>query len=186
MITGRHGQPPIACHLTRWCRSARDATGFRSTYVLLVRIAGVLRFGLPAVVLAAVTACGSTEGPPSATGTDAAVPSYEAPADAPGFCAQFASMSELNRLPVSIGTLAAGTDVEARTQVSGVVRELRAVLAGVRAEAGHGDLATALDGLVQALAQVGDGPLTARVRGEVTAALEQVDVQAQPACGFPA
>jgi len=114
------------------------------------------------------------------------VPSYEAPADAPDFCSRLASVAELGRLPVSIGTLAAGRDVEARAQVSGVVRELRGVLADVRSEGGHAGLVAALDGLVHALGEVGDGPLPDPVRGAVTAGLEQVDVQAQPTCGFPA
>lgn len=114
------------------------------------------------------------------------MPSYEAPADAPDFCSRLASVAELGRLPVSIGTLAAGRDVEARAQVSGVVRELRGVLADVRSEGGHAGLVAALDGLVHALGEVGDGPLPDPVRGAVTAGLEQVDVQAQPTCGFPA
>ena len=114
------------------------------------------------------------------------MPSYEAPAGAPDFCSRLASVAELGRLPVSIGTLAAGRDVEARAQVSGVVRELRGVLAEVRSEGGHAGLVAALDGLVHALGEVGDGPLPDPVRGAVAAGLEQVDVQAQPTCGFPA
>lgn len=110
---------------------------------------------------------------------------YEAPAGAPDFCNRLAALTELDRLPVSIGTLAAGTDVEARTQVSGAMRELRVALSGVRSEGGHDGLAAALDRLVLALGQVGDGPLPDPVRGEVTAGLEQVAVEAQPACGFP-
>ena len=67
-----------------------------------------------------------------------------------------------------------------------MVRELRSVLADVRSEGGHVGLVTALDGLVHALGEVGDGPLPDPVRGAVTAGLERVDVQAQPTCGFPA
>lgn len=140
---------------------------------------------MPTVVLAAVAACASADEPPLAEGTEARASSYEAPADAPTFCSRLASLSELRRLPLSIGTLAAGKDVESRTQVSGVVAELRGVLAVVRSEDGHDGLVTALDGLVRALGQVGDGPLPERVRVAVTAGLEQVDVQAQPTCGFP-
>ena len=151
-----------------------------------MRIADAVRLGVPAVLLAAVSACVSGGGQAPARGPNASVPSYEAPADAPDFCSRLASLDGLGRLPVSIGTLAAGKDVEARAQVSAVVRELRGVLADVRSEGGHGDLVTALDGLVQALGEVGDGPLPDPVRGAVTAGLEQVDVQAQPTCGFPA
>jgi hypothetical protein len=151
-----------------------------------VGIVGTVRLGVPAVLLAAVTACASGGGQAPAPGAAAAVPSYEAPAGAPDFCSRLASLVELGRLPVSIGTLAAGKDVEARAQVSGVVRELRGVLADVRSEGGHGGLVTALGGLVHALGEVGDGPLPDPLRGAVTAGLEQVDLQAQPTCGFPA
>jgi len=152
-----------------------------------VRIAGPVRLGVPATVLAAVlAACTSADGPPPVRQADVAVPSYEAPAGAPAFCSRLASSEDLGRLPVSIGLLASGEDVESRTQISGVVAELRGVLAEVRTEGGHGRLVTALDGLVQALAQVGDGPLSQPALGAVTAGLEQVGVQAQPTCGFPA
>jgi hypothetical protein len=150
-----------------------------------VRITGAVRLGVPAVVLAALTACMSSEesGPP--VDADVALPAYEAPGGAPGFCTRLASLEELDRLPVSIGTLAARTDVEARTQVTSAARELLAVLSDVRTEGGHDGLATALEDLVGALGEVGGGPLTDRVRSAVTAGLEQVGVQAQPACGFP-
>jgi hypothetical protein len=151
-----------------------------------MRNAGAARLGILAVLLLAATACTSGDVSEPARATAAAVPSYEAPAGAPAFCSRLASLAELGRLPVSIGTLAAGTDVEARAQVSVVVRELRGVLTDVRSEGGHGGLVTALDGLVQALGEVGHGPLVDPVRGAVAAGLQQVDVQAQPTCGFPA
>jgi hypothetical protein len=185
-VTGCHRRRPIDCHPTRYGRSPGGGNGFGATYVLPVRIAGAVRLGVPAVLLAAVTACASGEDPAPARGAGASTPSYEAPAGAPDFCSRLASLDELGRLPVSIGTLAAGKDVEARAQVSGVVRELRGVLADVRSEGGHGGLVTALDDLVHALGAVGDGPLPDPVRDSVTTGLEQVDVQAQPTCGFPA
>jgi hypothetical protein len=151
-----------------------------------VRFADACRLGVPAVLLAALTACASGGGPAAVREAAAAAPSYEAPAGAPDFCSRLATLAELDRLPVSIGTLAAGKDVEARAQVSGVVRELRGVLADVRSEGGHDGLVTALDDLVHALGEVGNGPLPDPVRVAVTAGLEQVDVQAQPTCGFPA
>lgn len=148
-------------------------------------ITGAVSLGVPAVVLAALTACMSSEesGPP--VDPDVALPAYEAPGGAPGFCTRLASLEELDRLPVSMGTLTARTDVEARTQVTSAARELLAVLSDVRTEGGHDGLATALEDLVGALGEVGSGPLTDRVRGAVAAGLEQVGVQAQPACGFP-
>ena len=136
-----------------------------------------------AVLLLAATAC-SSEGDPAPA--RAAASSYEAPAGAPAFCSRLASLAELGRLPASMGTLTAGEDLEARAQVAVLVRELRGVLADVRSEGGYGDLVTALDGLVHALDDVGDGPLPVPERGAVTAGLDQVDVQAQPTCRFPA
>lgn len=184
-MTGCHRRPPIACHPTRWSRSAGAGISFLATYFLPVRIALALRLGLPAVALAAVTACASADGPSSTTVVDAAVASYEAPAGAPAFCARLASLEELGRLPVSIGTLAAGTDVESYLQVSDAVREMRDARSDVRPGGGHDGLVSALDDVVEALEQVADGPLTDPVRVAVTAGLEQLDAQAQRACGFP-
>ncbi len=149
--------------------------------------AGVGRLGVPALLLAALVACGPDQDarPRTADTVGAAVPSYAAPDGAPGFCARLASGEELARLPVSIGLLVAGTDVEARAQIGRVMRELRGVLADVREEGGHDGLDTALDGLVRSLGSVVVGPLTDAVRGSVTAGLQQVGAQAQPACGFP-
>ncbi|MDT0278308.1 hypothetical protein [Blastococcus goldschmidtiae] len=150
-----------------------------------MRIAGAVRLGMSAVVLAAASACVSSEDPRPPVDAAGALPAYEAPGGTPAFCHRLASLEELGRLPVSIGTLAAGTDVEARTQVTSAARELLAVLSDVRTEGGHDGLATALEGLVGALGEVGNGPLTDPVRGAVTAGLAQVGTQAQPACGFP-
>lgn len=150
-----------------------------------MRIAGAGRLGVPALLLAAVAACGSVDDARPAAAADAAVPSYEAPAGAPEFCARLASLDELGRLPESLGTLLTGADVEARTQVSQAVGELREVLSEVRENGGHDQLETALDELVQALGAVVDGPLTAAVGDSVSAGLAQVGEQAQPPCGFP-
>lgn len=152
-----------------------------------MRIAGAGRLGVPALLLAAVAACGPADDarPAAAAAEAAAAPSYEAPAGAPGFCARLASLGELGGLPASIGTLLAGADVEARTQVSRAVGELREVLSEVRDEGGHDQLETALDDLVRALGAAVDGPLTASVGGSVSAGLAQVGERAQPPCGFP-
>jgi hypothetical protein len=150
-----------------------------------VPITGVGRLGVSALLLAAVAACGPADDPRPA-GAAAAAPSYEAPDDAPGFCTRLAAVGGLERLPASMGALLGGTDVEARTQVSRVVRDLRAVLAGVHDEGGHEEVATALEDLVRALGSVVDRPFTGPVADAVSAALGQVGAQAQPACGFPA
>jgi hypothetical protein len=150
-----------------------------------VRIAGAGRLGVPALLLAAVAACGPADDARPAAATDAAVPSYEPPDGAPGFCTRLAAVDELGRLPESLGMLLTGADVEARTQVSQAVGELREVLAEVRENGGHEQLATALDDLVRALGSAVDGPLTAAVGASVSAGLAQVGEQAQPPCGFP-
>jgi hypothetical protein len=150
-----------------------------------VRIAAVARLGVPVLVLAAVAACGPGEDASRRADADGALPAYEAPEDAPGFCSRLASVSELDRLPLSVGMLTAGADVEARTQISQVIRELRAVLTDVRADGGHAALSNALDDLVRALGSVVDGPLTDPVRAAVSAGLQQVGAEAQPTCGFP-
>ena len=150
-----------------------------------MRIAGALRLGVLAFVLAPATACMSADDAAPTTDSDVAVPSYELPAGAPRFCTRLAASVEVSRLPTSIGTLAAGTDARARTQVSGAMRELLAVLSDVRADGEHDELATALDDLVRDLGDIGDGPLTDERRDSVAAALQAVDAQAQPTCGFP-
>lgn len=143
------------------------------------------RLGVAALVLAAVAACGPPDDARPGADADAAVPSYAPPEGAPGFCTRLASAGELRRLPTSIGTLVAGPDVEARTQLSQAMRELRTVLADVRAEGGSDGLAAALEELADALGAVVVGPLTEPVRISLSAGLAQVGALAQPACGFP-
>lgn len=140
---------------------------------------------MSALLLAAVAACGPAEDARPA-GATAAVPSYEAPDGAPGFCTRLAEVGGLDRLPASVGELLDGPDVEARTQVSQVVRDLRTVLADVRDEGGHEEVATALEDLVEGLGAAVDGPLTGPVADAVTGGLRQVGALTQPACGFPA
>lgn len=144
---------------------------------------GVARLGVPALVLAALAACGPDDARPA--GATAAVPSYAAPEGAPGFCTRLAHVGGLDRLPASMGELLDGPDVEARTQVSQVVRGLRAVLSEVRDEGGHEEVATALEDLVDGLGAVVEGPLTRPVADAVTGGLRRVGALTQPACGFP-
>jgi hypothetical protein len=153
-------------------------------YLADVRNRAAACLGLPALALALVVGCGADDD--ARPDADSALPSYSAPDDAPSFCDELAATREVDALPASIGLLVAGPDVEARTQVSRAVRELRDVLAEVRDDGGHDDLSTALDGLIGSLGQVIDGDVTDPVQAAVTDALEQVGVTAQPACRFPA
>lgn len=150
-----------------------------------MRNRAVGRLGVPALLMIALLSCGRDDQATSASDDDVALPSYVAPDGAPGFCGRLASSGELSRLPASVGTLAAGTDVEARIQINRTLQELRDVLADVRSEVGQEQLATALDGLVGALWQVLDGALTDPVRDAVSDGLQQVGDRAQPVCGFP-
>lgn len=147
-----------------------------------MRSPGAVRLGLPALVLVALAACGSDDAPPAWAG---AVPSYVAPADAPHFCARLAAVGGLDRLPASMGSLLRGTDVEARTQVSRLARDLRTVLSEMRDEGGHAEVATALEDLVEGLGAVVEGPLTGPVADAVSGGLREVGALTQPACGFP-
>lgn len=140
---------------------------------------------MPALVLAALAACGPADDARPA-GPAAAVPSYMAPDDAPAFCTRLAGIRGLDRLPASMGALLSGTDVAARTLVSQVVRDLRTVLTDVRDEGGHEEVATALEDLVRGLGAVVEGPLTGPVADAVSGGLRRVGVLTQPACGFPA
>jgi hypothetical protein len=140
--------------------------------------------GISALLLA-LAGCTSDDAVAPAVDQDLAQPSYVAPDEAPAFCEKLASSAELTELPTSIGTLVAGPDIEARTQISQTVQELRGVLTDVRDENGHEDVATALDSLITALGQVVDGGVTDSLRAAVSAGLEQVGAQAQPLCGFP-
>lgn len=154
-------------------------------YVALVRNRAVGRLGVPALLVILLLSCGPEDEPTPAPDDDVALASYVPPDDAPGFCAGLAASGELLRLPASVGTLVAGPDVEARTQVSRAVQELRDVAADVRDDAGPEPLAEALEELVGALRQVLDGELTDPVRQAVIAGLEQVGDSAQQVCGFP-
>lgn len=141
------------------------------------------RLGVPVLVLAALAACGPDNARP--VDAAAAVPSYEAPDGAPDFCSRLAAVGGLDRLPASMGTLLDGPDVEARTQVTQLVRDLRTVLTDVQDEGGHEELAVSLEHLVQGLGAVVDGPLTGPVADAVSGGLREVGALTQPACGFP-
>jgi hypothetical protein len=141
--------------------------------------------GIPALLLAAVVGCTSADGARPAPGAGGAQPSYVVPDGAPGFCEQLASATELTELPTSIAVLVTGPDVEARTQVSKAIRELRAVLADARDVAGQEGVAAALDELVTVLTQLSGGVVTDAVRAAVSTGLEQVGAQTQPVCEFP-
>lgn len=150
-------------------------------------LTGAGRLDVPALVLLVLlglAACRPDDDTrPAARG--AALPAYDAPAGTPDFCARLAGIGGLSRLPVSIGTLVSRVDVEARTQVSQVLRELRGVLSDVRDDGGAEELEAALDELVQTLGAAVDGPTTPPVGDAVSAALQEVGAQAQPSCGFP-
>ncbi|MBN1091769.1 hypothetical protein JKP75_03780 [Blastococcus sp. TML/M2B] len=147
-----------------------------------MQLLGPRRLGAALLVLAAAVACGPDD---DVRPADAALPSYEAPEDAPEFCTRLAGVGGLDRLPVSLGALLGGPDVEARTQVSQVARDLRDVLADVRDQDGPAELDAALDDLVGALGGVADGSRDEPAGADVSAALRQVGALAQPICGFP-
>jgi hypothetical protein len=117
---------------------------------------------------------------------DAAVASYEAPRDAPAFCARLANSTELLRVPGAIGSLVAGTDpVEAKLSLTGAVTELRTVQDDVRAASGYAALDAQLDDLVAGLMQATNGPLTQSVLASIREGLEAVGEHTQPVCRFP-
>jgi hypothetical protein len=118
---------------------------------------------------------------------DAAVASYEAPGDAPAFCARLANSTELPRVPAAIGSLAAGiSPVEAKLSLIGAISELRTVQDDVRAASEYAALEAHLDDLVAGLTEATNGPLTQPVLTSISEGLEAVGEHAQPVCRFPA
>jgi hypothetical protein len=156
---------------------------------MVVRTFRVVLTGRPGVLglligLSLAAACSTEQTAPV---PDAAVASYSAPRDAPAFCARLANSTELPRVPAAIGSLAAGAGpVEAKLSLTGAISELRTVQDDVRAASGYAALEADLDGLVAALTQATDGPLTQPVLSSISEGLAAVGEHAQPVCRFPA
>jgi hypothetical protein len=147
-------------------------------------------FRRPAVVglflVSAVTACSSSAEPVVVEEGVAALPTYVAPAEAPGFCELLARSTHLSNLPDVLGRLSVDPqDAEARQEVAGAVTELRPVLDDVRYAVQYADLETAVENLVETLTEVSGGRLRDDVGERVGSALTSLGELAQPACEFP-
>ena len=133
-----------------------------------------------------LSACSSTAAPVAVEPGVAALPSYVAPAQAPGFCDLLARSTHLTTLPAALGRLSANPqDADARREVAGAVTDLRPVLDDVRYAVEYADLETAVENLVAALTDVSGGRLRDDVGARVSSALATLGELAQPACEFP-
>ena len=138
------------------------------------------------LLLGALSACSSQAAPPLQTTGVAALPSYEAPSGAPGFCRLLAGSAHVASIPSALGRLTVDTsDATARQELAGAVQDLRAVLDDVRYTVEHADLETAVEDLVAALTEASGGRPAAGSSEAIAAALGAVADLAQPVCEFP-
>ena len=139
------------------------------------------------VLVSALSACSSSAAPVVTEQPGvAALPSYVAPARAPGFCAVLARSTHLTGLPAALGRLSVDpADADARLEVAGAVADLRPVLDDVRYAVEYADLETTVENLVATLTEVSGGRLRDDVGERIGAALGTLGELAQPACEFP-
>jgi hypothetical protein len=138
------------------------------------------------VLVGALSACSSSAAPVVTEPGVAALPSYVAPARAPGFCELLARSTHLTALPAALGRLSVDpADADARQEVAGAVTDLRPVLDDVRYAVEYADLETAVENLVTTLTEVSGGRLRDDVGERVGSALTTLGELAQPACEFP-
>lgn len=148
-------------------------------------------FGRPRVLgllflLGSLTACTSQASAPPEPSGIAALPSYEAPSGAPGFCTLLAGSTHLAQVPSALGTLTVDpSDPAARQVLAAAVDDLRAVLDNVRSDVAHADLESAVEDLVGTLTAASGGRLDDGTGEAVGAALTTIGEQAQPACEYP-
>lgn len=138
------------------------------------------------LLLGSLTACTSrASAPPEPTGA-AALPGYDAPYGAPGFCTLLAGSTHLAQVPSALGALTVDpADPAARQVLAAAVDDLRLVLDDVRPDVTYAELETAVEDLVAALTEASGGRLADGIGEAVGAALTTIGEQAQPACEFP-
>jgi hypothetical protein len=142
--------------------------------------------GLLIPLLAATAGCTATEAQPRSTRADVAVRSYAPPSGAPGFCSTLAGTTHLPDLPEALGTLTADPeDVESTLALTAAIGELTYVRNEVEDGPDVTDLVSSLDGLVSALRQARERPVTDAVRTAISTGLDDVGRQVQLLCGFP-
>jgi hypothetical protein len=142
-----------------------------------------------AVAVLALTAACTSEEPaaPDRPGAGAAEPAYEAPAGAPGLCADLAGSTTLADLPEVLGTLSVRPgDETARERLADTVEEFEAVLDGVWEQSAPDDVTAAMEDLAAALYAAARRPVDEEILARVADSLEAVGRRAQPVCGFPA
>ena len=111
---------------------------------------------------------------------------WQPPAGAPEFCSVLAGADDVDDIPDAVGLLQADpADTQQAyrlTQGSGDLQEVRAA---VRREAGHADLAEALDDVVDALTLAAAGNPDQATAERIADGLAAVGRYAQPVCEFP-
>jgi hypothetical protein len=151
-----------------------------------MRIRGARVLGL-LLLLSALTGCENRDGTvvPAADG-DVAVPSYEAPPQAPDLCVPLAGSRHVSTIPTAVGTLMLEpADEHARRELAGAVTELEAVLAYVWREPGSRDLRPGMQELIAALYSATVNPVDDQLATRIGERLDAVAEQVQPMCEFP-
>ena len=133
----------------------------------------------------AVAGCDAAPAPARAQGA-VAVPAYEAPRQAPGFCTRLAASTHLTRIPTAVGRLVVDPQNAAAVgDLKGAITELRAVLEDLRQDGPDGDLAVNVEELIAAVSAATTRPVDAGLRNRLSARLDVLGSAVQPLCEFP-
>ena len=122
---------------------------------------------------------------PSARGSSVAVPGYEAPSGAPGFCDRLAASTAVGELPAALGMLTtADGNAAAIIDLRQAIDELEAVLSEVELE--NAGVTAALEDLLASVHSATRNPADDELLHRLTTRLDALGEKVQPVCGFPA
>jgi hypothetical protein len=149
------------------------------------------RRGIGAVLLAvSLTGCAGSATPTAVRTSEpaaAGLAAWQPPADAPPFCAVLARAVHVEDLPEALGRLLADpTDAQSVSELKKTIPELRAARDAVRWEAGHEDLAVALDDVAKALTAAVSGAVDQPLVQQIADELAAIGGSVQPVCEYPA
>jgi hypothetical protein len=148
-------------------------------------IRGVSGLGLLTLVVA-VAGCSGSAPSPVRGGAAVAVPGYDAPPQAPDFCAGLAGSTHLAEIPAAVGQLAVDQDsASAVGELEGAIADLEVVLDDVADDDGNADLTAALEDLLASVHAATRNPVDDGLRDRLSSRLDALGDAVQPQCEFP-
>jgi hypothetical protein len=149
----------------------------------------MLKGGVGAVgllTLVALTGCTSDGAPGPTAGATVAVPGYESPQGAPGFCDSLAASRHTAELPAAVGMLTVDGDHEAAVDdLEEVIDDLEGVLDEVSGDDGNAAVTAALEDVLAAVHSATRNPVDDALLDRLAVRLETLGDAVQPLCEFP-